>query len=192
MRQGLKGVAHRRDDAKWVSRGLCLVTGAPLIAYTLAFFPGADLMIPVADGSRASRTVFPGPATVFIWTSVAALMASVFASVKLSVSLPIEKLQGFEAAVMLKQKRVGREQAYSRAEPFVLIGTLMVCLALLIHGPVDLAILSAMGVVVSGSPVAFVFTQMQLVLLAYAVILCLSLWVAALIRLRRDPARLER
>lgn len=85
---------------------------------------------------------------------------------------------------MLKNGSPGRR--YSWGGAVALFIAILVCIGLLLYGPVDLAIASGSGIDISQSPAAFLVTQMLLTILAYGCIAGLSIWITTYIKLRKD------
>lgn len=169
---------------KWLRRGFYWSTLVPLGAFALMLCIQAASHPLWFDVPRAQKTAFPGAAEISIVVSMFSVATSTYAAVMFARSIPVDNLGRFRSEVMLK-KGSSRPGVYDIWPPVVAASMAIACIFLLLRGPVDMAIISRMGLSISQSPIVFGVTQLVLCVMAYICIACLSLWITTYIKLRR-------
>lgn len=129
------------EAAKWLNRGFFWVLSVPLAAFALALILDLDSLVHVGKWGRSSSTDFPVAACIFIGFAVISVITSSFAAIKFSSSVPTEGLRKFKEIVMLRRNNAGI-RSYDSWAPFVFLSASLICIGLLLYGPVDLAIMS--------------------------------------------------
>ena len=177
-------VRARPSWRKWLRRGFYWVIVIPAVAFVLTAVLDEPFIAAPFALREARGTAFPDAAAAFASAAILAVIASTFAAVMAARSIPIENLARFRSAVMLRK---GRHSTfiYDPWPPLCAVTLVAACILLLLRGPIDMALLSAMGISISRSPLAFLVTRLVLCTMSYVGIACLSIWMTSYLRLRQ-------